>query len=107
MEADKHDGEDDSAVLVNITAPHPAQYGYWGLGRKSWKRKLNLLGMAVPDVVMVPGQGVVTTASDGAGHHAARVQLQLGLQSKQELRALCIINTWQPRAAYVLYIVYS
>ena len=107
MEADKHDGEDDSAVLVNITAPHP-EYSVRRLRRrKSWKRKLNLLGMAVPDVMMVPGQGVVTTASDGAGHHAARVQLQLGLQSKQELRALCIINTWHSRAAYVLYIVYS
>ena len=81
MEADEHDGEDDSAVLVNITAPHPTQYCYRGLGRKSWKRKLNLLRMAVPDVVMVPGQGVVTTAGDGAGHHAARVQLQLGLQT--------------------------
>ena len=78
MKTEKHDREDDSAVLVNITAPHPAQYCYRGLGRKL---KLNLLRMAVPDVVMVPGQGVVTTAGDGAGHHAARVQLQLGLQT--------------------------
>ena len=107
METDKHNGEDDPAVLVNITAPHPTQYCHGRLGRKGRKRELNLLRMSVPDVVMVPGQGVVTTASDGAGHHAARVQLQLGLQSKQELRGLCIINTWQPRAAYVLYIVYS
>ena len=81
MKTEKHDWEDNSAVLVNITAPHP-EYSVRRLRRrKSWKRKLNLLGMAVPDVVMVPGQGVVTTASDGAGHHAARVQLQLGLQT--------------------------
>ena len=81
MEADKHDGEDNSAVLVNITAPHP-EYSVRRLRRrKSWKRKLNLLRMAVPDVVMVPGQGVLAAAGDGAGHHAARVQLQLGLQT--------------------------
>ena len=81
MEANEHDGEDDSAVLVNITAPHPAQYCYWGLGGKGGQRKLDLLRMAVPDMVMVPGQSVVTTAGDGAGHHAARVELQLGLQN--------------------------
>mgnify|MGYP001295704185 FL=1 len=81
MKTEEHDREDDSAVLVNITAPHP-EYSVRRLRRrKSWKRKLNLLRMAVPDVVMVPGQGVVTTAGDGAGHHAARVQLQLGLQT--------------------------
>ena len=87
MEADKHDGEDDSAVLVNITAPHPAQYCYRGLGRKAGQRKLDLLRMAVPDMVMVPGQSVVTTARDGAGHHAARVELQLGLQKKKKIRS--------------------
>ena len=80
MEADEHDGEDDSAVLVNITAPHPAQDSDRRLLRKGGQRKLDLLGMSVPDMVMVPGQGVVTTAGDGAGHHAARVQLELGLE---------------------------
>ena len=46
MEADKHDGEDDSAVLVNITAPHP-EYSVRRLRRrKSWKRKLNMLRIA-------------------------------------------------------------
>ena len=80
VEADKHDGEDDSAVLVNITAPHP-KYSVRRLGwRKCWKRQLHLLGMTVPDMMMVSGQSVVTTAGDGAGHHAARVELQLGLE---------------------------
>ena len=84
MEAYEHDGEDDSAVLVNITAPHP-EYSVRRLRwRKGGQRKLDLLRMAVPDMVMVPGQSVVTTAGDGAGHHAARVELQLGLKKKRD-----------------------
>ena len=90
MEADEHDGEDDSAVLVNITAPHP-EYSVRRLrGRKGGQRKLDLLRMAVPDMVMVPGQSVVTTARDGAGHHAARVKLQLGLQSHFIVRMMIL-----------------
>ena len=43
MEADKHDGEDDPAVLVNITAPHP-EYSVGRLRRrKGGKRKLDML----------------------------------------------------------------
>ena len=86
MEADKHHRKYDPAVLVNITAPHP-EYSVRRLRRrKGGKRKLNLLRMSVPDMVMVPGQGVVTTAGDGAGHHAARVKLQLGLQKEVNIK---------------------
>ena len=82
MKTEKHDGEDDPAVLVNITAPHP-EYSVGRLRRrKGGKRKLNLLRMSVPDMVMVPGQGIVTAAGDGAGHHTARVKLELGLQKR-------------------------
>ena len=81
VEADEHDGEDNSAVLVNITAPH-AEYS---VGRFGWRQggqgQLDWLGVPVPDVVVagVPGQRVVTP-SDRAGHHAARVELQLRLK---------------------------
>ena len=46
MKTEEHDREDDSAVLVNITAPHP-EYSVRRLRRrKSWKRELNMLRVA-------------------------------------------------------------
>ena len=80
MKTDKHDGEDNSAVLVNITASH-AKYSVRRFGRrKCWKRKLHgRLRMTIPDMMMVSGKSVMST-SDGTGHHAAGVELQLGLK---------------------------
>ena len=83
MEADEHDGEDDSAVLVNITASHPKYSVRRFRRRKCWKRKLNRLRMTIPDM-MISGESVVTS-SDGTGHHAARVQLQLSLESEENI----------------------
>ena len=79
METDEHDGEDDSAVLVDVAAPHAEDPGRWLSRREGGERELNRLRMAVPDVVMISGQSVVSS-SDGAGHHTARVELQLGLK---------------------------
>ena len=43
------------------------------------ERELNRLRMTVPDVVMISGKSVVSS-SDGAGHHTAGVELELGLK---------------------------
>ena len=76
---DEHDGKEDPTVLVDITASHPeySVRGFWR--REGGERELNRLRMAVPDVVMISGQSVVSS-SDGAGHHTAGVELQLGLK---------------------------
>ena len=79
METDEHDGEEDPAVLVNITASH-SEYSVRGFRwREGGERELNRLRMAVPDVVMISGESVVSS-SDGAGHHTAGVELELGLK---------------------------
>ena len=44
--------------------------------------------MAVPDVVMISGQSVVSS-SDGAGHHTAGVELELGLKG---FEMICVTN---------------
>ena len=43
MKTEEHDGEDDSAVLVNITASHSKYSVRRFRRRKCWKRKLNRL----------------------------------------------------------------
>ena len=76
---DEHDGEEYPAVLVDITPSHP-KYPVRGFGRgEAGQGELNRLRMAVPDVVMISGQSVVSS-SDGAGHHTAGVELELGLK---------------------------
>ena len=85
---DEHDGEEDPAVLVNITASHP-EYSVRGFGwREGGQGKLNRLRMAVPDVVMISGESVVSS-SDGAGHHTAGVELELGLKG---FEMICVTN---------------
>ena len=37
MEGEEHDGEDDSAVLVDITGSHAEYPGWWS----SWSRRKN------------------------------------------------------------------
>ena len=44
--------------------------------------------VAVPDVVMVTRESVVSSG-DGAGHHAARVELELGLKG---FEMICVTN---------------
>ena len=88
METDEHDGEDDSAVLVNVAASHAEDPGWWlrkGLGGEG---ELYRLGVTVPHVVMISGQSVVSS-SDGAGHHTAGVELQLGLKG---FEMICVTN---------------
>ena len=51
MKTDKHDGEDNSAVFVNITASH-AKYSVRRFGRrKCGKRKLHLLIVTWPSMI--------------------------------------------------------
>ena len=79
MKTDEHDGEDDPTVLVNVAASHAEDPGWWlrkGLGGEG---ELYRLGVTVPHVVMISGQSVVSS-SDGAGHHTAGVELELGLK---------------------------
>ena len=79
METDEHDGEDDPAVLVDVAAPHAEDPGWWFSRGEAGQGELNRLRVAVPDVVMISGQSVVSS-SDGAGHHTAGVELELGLK---------------------------
>ena len=44
--------------------------------------------VAVPDVVMVTRESVVSSG-DGAGHHAAGVELELGLKG---FEMICVTN---------------
>ena len=79
MKTDEHDGEYDSAVLVNITSSHTQDPGGRLRRRKGGERKLYRLRMTIPDVVMITRESVVSS-SNGAGHHTAGVELQLGLK---------------------------
>ena len=76
---DEHDGEKDPAVLVNITASHPEYSVRRFRRREGGEGELYRLGVTVPHVVMISGQSVVSS-SDGAGHHTAGVELELGLK---------------------------
>ena len=85
---DEHDGEEYPAVLVDITPSHP-EYSVRGFGRgEAGQGELNRLRVAVPDVVMISGQSVVSS-SDGAGHHTAGVELELGLKG---FEMICVTN---------------
>ena len=88
METDEHDGENDPAVLVDVAAPHAEDPGWWLSRREGGQGKLNRLRMAVPDVVMISGESVVSS-SDGAGHHTAGVELELGLKG---FEMICVTN---------------
>ena len=79
MKTDEHDGEDHPAVLVNVAAPHTQDPGRWFSRGEGGEGELYRLRVAVPHVVMISGQSVVSS-SDGAGHHTAGVELQLGLK---------------------------
>ena len=79
MKTDEHDGEDDSAVLVNVAASHAEDPGWWLREWLGGEGELYRLGVTVPHVVMISGQSVVSS-SDGAGHHTAGVELELGLK---------------------------
>ena len=79
MKTDEHDGEDDPTVLVDVAAPHAEDPGRGLSRREGGQGKLNRLRMPVPDVVMISGESVVSS-SDGAGHHTAGVELELGLK---------------------------
>ena len=88
MKTDEHDGEDDPTVLVNVAASHAEDPGWWlrkGLGGEG---ELYRLGVTVPHVVMISGQSVVSS-SDGAGHHTAGVELELGLKG---FEMICVTN---------------
>ena len=55
MKTDEHDGEDDPAVLVNVTPPHTEDPGGRFSRREGGERELNRLRMTVPDVMMISG----------------------------------------------------
>ena len=88
METNEHDGEDHPAVLVNITSSHPQDPGGRLCGRKGGQGELYRLRVTIPDVVVVSRESVVTS-SDGAGHHTAGVELELGLKGFQ---MICVTN---------------
>ena len=88
MKTDEHDGEDDPAVLVNVAPPHTEDPGRRLSRREGGERELNRLRMTVPDVVMISGESVVSS-SDSAGHHTARVELELGLKG---FEMICVTN---------------
>ena len=81
VEGDEHDGEDDSAVLVDITGPHPeypgGRVGGQDGGRGGEERGPGV-GADVP-VGLVPGQRVHTVV-EGAGQHTAGVEPHTGLR---------------------------
>ena len=87
VEGEEHDGEDDSAVLVNITGSH-AEYPCWWLGQSRIKRRVvGLLreeGGVTPSPpvtfsLVISWQGVLTVIHC-AGQHAARVEPHTSLE---------------------------
>ena len=88
MKTDEHDGEDHPAVLVNVAAPHTQDPGRWFSRGEGGEGELYRLWVTVPHVMMISGQSVVSS-SDGAGHHTAGVELELGLKG---FEMICVTN---------------
>ena len=81
VEGEEHDGEDDPAVLVDITGAH-AEYPCWWLSW-CWRKGREEGGVAsaplVPIRLVIPREGVLTIVH-GAGQQAAGVEPHTGLQ---------------------------
>ena len=82
MEGDEHDRKDDPAVFVNVTGAH-AEHPVWRLERGEGGRQLDLqlvvaAVLAAVVFLSVPRQSVMA-AVEGAGHHAAGVEPDTGL----------------------------
>ena len=91
VEGEEHDGEDDSAVLVDITGSH-AEYpcGWLSRGRRKsrydgLRRKEGSIASSTPVVSLVISWQCVVTVIHSAGQHAARVEPHARLKSKKGL----------------------
>ena len=85
VEGDEHDGEDDAAVLVDITRPHPAQPRR-GLrrqrGRGERQQRRARVGAHVSALCLVTWQRVRAVVHC-ARQHAARVEPHTRLQRQK------------------------
>ena len=85
VEGDEHDGEDDAAVLVDITRPHPAQPRR-GLrrqrGRGQRQQRRARVGAHVSALCLVTWQRVRAVVHC-TRQHAARVEPHTRLQTQK------------------------